>query len=265
MGRHRLSERIACYRKRKRAGFQVVLSEGDSWFSYEFYRNVIDHLDDDEMFAHHRLEMSGDTVQNMIGDPRALDGLRAVVRDEKPLFVLFSGGGNDMQNKAKDLFQPGATAEDCLVPDVMDSLFGTLKACYQRLIKAIGPDAPVVAHGYDYFQPQNRGVRVAASNLPVGPWFYPEMVARKISTPDLQLEVAKLIVNRFNDDLASLATSHSKDFVHVDLRGTLDPQCWMNEIHPTEAGFGEVKDKLLEAISEKVHPLVLDRQGRRAG
>ena len=261
MGRHRLSERLARYRKRKRAGFPVVLSEGDSWFSYELYGNVIDHLEDDDMFAHLRLEMSGDTVQNMIGDPQALDGLRAVVRDEEPLFVLFSGGGNDMQNKAEDLFQRGATAEDRLVGDAMDSLFGTLKACYQSLIEAIGPDAPVVAHGYDYFQPRDRGVRFLQFDLPVGPWFYPAMMANEISTPDQQLEVAKLIVDRFNNDLASLATSHSKDFVHVDLRGTLDSQTWENEIHPTEVGFGEVKDKLWKAISESVRPLVLDRQG----
>ena len=260
MARHRPSERLARYRKRKRAGFPVVLSEGDSWFSYEFYRNVIDHLDDDEMFAHLRLEMSGDTVENMIGDPRALDGLRAVVRDERPLFVLFSGGGNDMQNNAARLFRHGATPEDCLVPAVMDSLFGTLKAHYRRLIDAIGPDAPILAHGYDYFQPKDRGVRMAGFDLPVGPWFHPEMNEAGITDEDRQLEVAKLIVDRFNDDLADLEASHPGDFVHADLRGTLDAQTWENEIHPTEEGFREVTNELLAAISERIRPLVLDRR-----
>lgn len=261
MSRHRVSERMARFRKRKRAGFPVVVSEGDSWFSYELFPNIIDLLEDEEMFAHLRLETSGDTVANMVGDGTPLDSLRDIVQEEEALFLLFSGGGNDMQNHAKGLFQDGVDPEDCLVPDVSDRLFSTLRTQIEELIKSLGPTVPVVTHGYDYFQPCPEPLRMVGFPVPIGPWFYPEMTAVNITDPAKQRALADLMVDRFNDDLAALKTKYPKDFVYIDLRRTLDPENeWENEIHPTRDGFRKVKDKMLADISKEVRALLIDRQ-----
>jgi hypothetical protein len=122
MPRWQLSERNARFRKRRNAGFPVVVSEGDSWFDYPFYLNTIDLIDDQELFAHLRLEASGDTVRNMIGTDDAIANLRTVVEDERPLFVLFSGGGNDLSAEAARLFREADDPEDCLVPEVSVAL-----------------------------------------------------------------------------------------------------------------------------------------------
>ena len=261
MSRHRVSERFARFRKRKRAGFPVVISEGDSWFSYEFFPNIIDLIDDDEMFAHLRLEMSGDTVANMVGGSAALDGLQSIVEEEEALFLLFSGGGNDMQNNAKGLFQDKGAPEDCLVPAVRDQLFGTLRTQLEDLIEAVGPDAPVVTHGYDYFQPMDEPVRIAGFDIGIGPWFFGEMNAANIIDAPKQRAVAHVMVDLFNADLKALKTAHQTDFVYVDLRGTLDPDTeWENEIHPTRDGFRKVKNEMLKRISEDVRELLIDRR-----
>lgn len=262
MPRHRVAERLARYRKRKKAGFPVVISEGDSWFSYEFYPNIIDLVEDQEVFAHLRLEMSGDTVENMLGTPRAVEDLRRMVVEEEALFLLFSGGGNDIQRSAQGLFCSGDRADSCIVPERADELFDALRSRYAALIEAVGPHAPVVSHGYDHFQPSAEPVRIVSFDIGIGPWIHPEMVAVGIDDPPLQKEVADLLVDRFNDHLAELEAEHPDDFVYVDLRGTLEPGEWENEIHPTREGFVKVADGIIDAIYSRVREMVAHRRPR---
>ena len=260
MARYRQSERWARFRKRRDSGFSVVASEGDSWFSYEFFPNIIDLIEDSDTFAHLRFEMSGDTVENMVGTPLDRSQLLESIRAEKALFLLFSGGGNDIQQAADGLFQDGATAADCIVGEKADELFGGLRRNYEGLIEDIGPHMPIVAHGYDYFRPSPEGVRIVGLHTGIGPWIHPEMVEAGIENPDLQADIAEILVDRFNDDLDQLAQDHPNDFIHVDLRGTLDPaEDWENEIHPTEEGFKKVADAISEVIHSDVRTLLIQR------
>jgi hypothetical protein len=99
MARWQPAERNARFVKARAAGLPVVVSEGDSWFDYPMYRNIIDRIDDKRRFALKRLEFSGDTVAHMIGDGTVTSGvqsLETVITAERPRFLLFSGGGNDM-------------------------------------------------------------------------------------------------------------------------------------------------------------------------
>ncbi len=252
------AERMARFRRRQRSGRKVVLSEGDSWFSYEFFPNIIDLLDDMETFAHLRLEMSGDTVQNMIGTKGKRRDIRQLAEHEHALFMLFSGGGNDIQMASdKQLFVDGDEAEDCIDPERADRLFDTMRDQYEALIEEVGPAVPIASHGYDWFQPTPEPVRLAGMGIGIGPWLHPNMVAAGIDYPDKQRAVADILVNRFNDDLAQLEADHPDDFVYIDLRGTLEPiDDWENEIHPTREGFRKVTDKIWDAVNERVRVLV---------
>ena len=260
MARYRQSERRARFRKRRDAGLSVVASEGDSWFSYEFFPNIIDLIEDSDSFAHLRFEMSGDTVENMVGTSDDRSHLLDSIRDEKALFLLFSGGGNDIQQAADGLFRGAAEPSDCIVEARADELFDGLRRNYQGLIGDIGPHVPIVAHGYDYFRPGPEGVRIVGLQTPVGPWIHPEMTKVGIEDSDLQAGIAEILVDRFNRDLEQLAAEHSDDFIHVDLRGTLDPaQDWENEIHPTRDGFEKVAKRISEAIHSRVRDLIVQR------
>lgn len=260
MARYRQSERWARFRKRRDNGFPVVASEGDSWFSYEFFPNIIDLIEDSDTFAHLRFEMSGDTVENMVGTPLDRSQLLESIRAEKALFLLFSGGGNDIQQAADGLFQGGVSAADCIVDEKADELFDGLRRNYEGLIEDIGPRLPIVAHGYDYFRPSAEGVRIVGLNTGIGPWIHPEMVKAEIEDPDLQADIAEILVDRFNTDLEQLAADHPDNFIHVDLRGTLDPaEDWENEIHPTREGFEKVADAISKVIHSDVRTLLIKR------
>ena len=67
MPRYQPAEREARYAYARRKGLPVVVSEGDSWFDYPMYLNIIDRIDDTRRYAIKRLEFSGDTVANMSG------------------------------------------------------------------------------------------------------------------------------------------------------------------------------------------------------
>ena len=65
------------YRLRKNAGLPRLLSEGDSWFAYPIYRNLIDYIDDTERYAIRRTEQSGDRLDEIMDPTGApLLGLR---------------------------------------------------------------------------------------------------------------------------------------------------------------------------------------------
>jgi len=266
MARWQPSERNARYRKRRNAGFPSVVSEGDSWFDYPFYKNTIDLIDDAELFAHHRLEASGDTVKGMIGTAAAVNNLRTIIEHERPICVLFSGGGNDLAAAATKLFCLATEPPDCLDGVEMTALFDRLAASYADMIGAIGPIAPIFAHGYDYFAPSAAPVKFVGIETGIGPWIFPSMIAIGLQDEALRRAVAHILVDRFNDMLRALAATHPLDFVHIDLRGTLDIDAdWQNEIHPTRPGFRKVASALQAKVVNRLPGLLSERLAARLG
>jgi hypothetical protein len=141
MARWQPAEREARYYKARKAGRVVVVSEGDSWFDYPMYRNIIDHVDDQKRFALKRLEFSGDTVAHMVGTDGNWAGLKSlvtVVEHERPRFVLFSGGGNDMVGEElKDAFKqydPSQPADWHLRTPKWKDLTEGVQAGYEELV-----------------------------------------------------------------------------------------------------------------------------------
>jgi hypothetical protein len=227
------------------------VSEGDSWFDYPLYRNIIDLIDDEGMCAHYRLEISGDTAKEMIGTAKAINNLRIVVEDVRPVCLLFSGGGNDLAAAASRLFRRGAweNPEKYLVAEEMDRVLGMLETAYERMIVGISPIAPIIAHGYDYFAPSSTPVRLNGVKVISGPWIYPAMIKAGIEDQRLQQDIAHVLVDRFNSILEGLTAAHPGDFVYLDLRDTLDiADDWENEIHPTRGGFRKLAERFIGQV-----------------
>jgi hypothetical protein len=76
------------------------------------------------------------------------------------------------------------------------------------------------------------------------------MKKKGILNEPLQAKIAKLVVGDYNEMLGKVAAAHPGAFVHVDLRGTLDPGDWANEMHPTRKGFEKVARKFLNGAKQ---------------
>lgn len=276
MARYQASEREARYRKAREWGLPPIVTEGDSWFSYELYLNMSDRIDDTKRFALKRLESSGDTVAEMIGFTPGADGISAlkkVVEVERPRLLFFSGGGNDIAGpelKGAILpFHPLRKAENYLETDKWAKLIEKVRKGFEVLADEIGPLCPVFAHGYDYFIPSNRGIQIFPGVPGPGPWVWPQMVADNIGITDpvLQRGIARAMIDQFNDGvLARLEREKSGYFAHVDLRETLGSDSdWKNEIHPTSKGFHNLAKAFLKAVDAKLPDLRMSRALRLGG
>jgi hypothetical protein len=263
MARYQASEREARYRTARHWGLPPVVTEGDSWFSYELYLNLVDRIDDTKRFALKRLESSGDTLKRMVGHTPGASGVRAlkqVIQAERPVFLFFSGGGNDIVGPelagALRPYDPRLQPREYLDTPAWRALVGALRTGYDVLVGEIGRICPVFAHGYDYFVPSDRAVKIFPGIKGPGPWVFPEMTRSGvgITDPALQRRIARAMIDEFNDGiLAQLERAHAGAFVHVDLRKTLDPERdWQNEIHPTRAGFDALARRFLEQLDRKL-------------
>jgi hypothetical protein len=275
MARYQTSEREARYVDARKWGLPPVVTEGDSWFSYELYLNMVDRIDDTKRFALKRLESSGDTIANMVGytaDARGVRALKKIVQMERPIFLFFSGGGNDIVGPelrgAILPFHPLRKAENYLDTDLWRRLTANLRRGYQVLADEIGPLCPVFVHGYDYFYPSNKEVKIFPGVPGPGPWVWPQMMATdiNITEPALQRAIGRAMIRELNDNiLAPLEKANSGFFVHVDLRDTLSSEKeWQNEIHATRDGFAKLAKRFLAIVDSKL-PDVRKARAERLG
>ncbi|HET9947882.1 MAG TPA: SGNH/GDSL hydrolase family protein [Longimicrobiales bacterium] len=233
--------------RRRRNRLPRILTEGDSWFDYPLYRNVIDFIDDTDRWAIKRLERSGDKLTDILA---RFDEYAEIVGIEKPRAVMLSAGGNDLV--ADDWIDDLFTEEEPYIDrEVWDAKLAELEEGYERLIDAVPEDTPVIGHGYDHMIPSDKGVRVDGLNV-TGPWVQKAMLAKGIDDPATQRALARIIIDDFNEMMRSLA-ERLPHFHFVDLRGTLDPEKdWPNEMHPYEYGFELVATKMRRELERLV-------------
>ena len=234
----------------------VILTEGDSWFSFPLHSNVIDHLRRVGHFSVLRLENSGDELLRMLG-PRPLRKLtghlkRTYVsrfgRDYRAQALLISGGGNDVlePDQLALLLKSnagGSKPTDFIEVDrVRNTRLPQLRAAFELLCDARddnNPECVIYAHGYDHAIPSNRPIRILWGLKKIGPWMHRVMNGEhdpQIFVPEEhRAGVARWLVDEFNDMLASIDRA---GFVYVDVRGAVGS--WNDEIHPRSTGFEAV-------------------------
>lgn len=259
-------ERIQRY-NRLRGRLPRLLSQGDSWFDYPLFANLIDRIDERERYAIRRLEHSGDRLSQMVASPR-FDDWAAEVRNEAPQAVLLSAGGNDLALVATSLFlpfDPRRPIGEHLDPVAWAALENQLRHDLLMVIGRIGMMAPVLVHGYDRMHPSPAEVHILGMPGP-GPWVWPALMAAGITDPRDQAVLGGLMVDRFNEMLADLAAQHPLDLIHVDLRGAIEPgREWQNEIHPTRGGFRKVAKEFLDQMDAKLPAVLRARQAHNGG
>ena len=237
-----------------------LIAQGDSWFDYPLpilsHSDVLAHLKEAQKpplilrLAHH-----GEAAEAMLGVKKLhllLEQLDAAVGEDAFDAILFSGGGNDLvgdqfriwlNNAAGVSSDPGRGLRQARVEGVLT----VVRGAYEDLIEARNKieakhncSIPIFVHSYDFAIPSGLGVCGA------GPWLMPGLADRGWSNADGQTIVRNLLVQfaALLDDLQK----NAHGFHHVRTQGTLRPDQWDNEIHPTSEGFGAIAARFVESL-----------------
>lgn len=234
-----------------------IVSEGDSWFSYPFHRNTIDHLD--AALARGgpvsllRLERNRDELLEILSGKQKLR-LRKILDRYDVDALLMSGGGNDLLGP--DLasllkVKAGSRRDGELLHRARTRRrIRQIRDAYRDLLALRDDHSPgcrIYVHGYDYPIPSGKPTRQFGFVL-AGPWLRPTFEEHGIDDVAEQRRLIRLLIDEFNDMLAGLAASRRR-FVHVDLRGTLKVSQWKDEVHPTSGGFALVAERFADALA----------------
>ena len=216
----------------------VIVAEGDSWWQYPLrLKDTIDHLM--EPYAIRCLSAAGDLLGEMADKAEYL----AALRETNASILLLSGGGNDLLRGGQlanhlEEYHPDLKPGDYLKPSferVLSDAFGD----YERILRDVHgafPQVHILVHGYDYAMPAR------------GRWLGRPMERRRINDRVLQAKITEDMMDRFNRGLRRLV-ANMPHVGYVDVRNTVGPQRWHDELHPTDAGYGDVAAKLQREIA----------------
>ncbi|WP_017776874.1 hypothetical protein [Paraburkholderia kururiensis] len=259
-----------------------MLAQGDSWFSINGLNllrasSLLPHLD----FGHSTIIVNcadpGDTLAHMVNwrrDPwfaSYLCGPRERTWDA----MLLSAGGNDLidalgvapadahgtphspgdrlllTKAERGIGANGYISEDgwTLFEQHLRAQFVALDA--MRASSKTNQNMPVVTHTYDYATPRDVG-----AGLCFGPWLYPALVAYEVPPADWQT-----LANEFLDRLFDLVNGLPLQNFHVirtlgtlrpaNANPSVDSADWLNEIHPTSAGYEKIAERFCADFAAK--------------
>lgn len=239
---------------RDHPGRPVLVSEGDSWFSFPLYSNIVDLLDSraNRRLSLLRLERSADELLQILSGKQKVK-LRRYLGEYPVQALLLSGGGNDVAGR--DLYHllrdkaPGRDWEQSIHKDRVRRRIRQLELAHREVIDIrddVNPDCVIYTHGYDWAIPTGKGVRIFGAG--VGPWLQPNLEERGIVDGEDQRLIVRWLIDAFNEMHQRLAQEHPK-IAYIDLRGTLDPGDWHDELHPKRDGFKALAEKFAERLS----------------
>jgi hypothetical protein len=224
----------------------VLLTEGDSWFSYPLNANIADYIEMMNDFSILRLEHNGDEAREILGaGSEQLKKLKYYLKNYPVDAVLLSAGGNDLvaEELAKVLEKKvnGNAWQSSIKLATLTTVLDDIVASYERLLDArdaLRPQCVVFAHSYCYFQPNGRKATGPFGLLKAGPWMRPVIVAKGLDPDTDGRDIAKYLVDELHARLMALAASRRR-FRVIDMRAALpaDDVYWADEIHPSGTGF----------------------------
>lgn len=240
-----------------RPDMEIIYIEGDSWCQFPlFIDELYDHLR--QTYNIYCTSRAGDTIQNMIyKGPEYLKYLRELIhlRGLKLHGFIFSGAGNDVLAKGKSgkpvleeilkSFDPHRSPEWHIETAECDAIMQYIANGYRKLFDSVEqrfqilayPDLKIYVHGYDYVQ-----VRSLPVNDPDRkPWtinFTGDPLRNKgFVDNEIGSSVMKALIDRLNVTTKDVCAAYPERAVYVDLRGSVPPNEWADELHATSLGF----------------------------
>jgi hypothetical protein len=231
----------------------VIMSEGDSWFSYPLVRNLADHIEMMSDFSMLRLEMNGDEAREILApDSSQYRKVRWFLKRYPFELLMFSGGGNDLVGKHTKLWlnrnvPAGSPWDAYLNVATLEKRLDEVIAAYALLVNArdeLRKDCHIVTHTYDYAVPDGRPAKAVLGLVSVGPWIQPHLNAVGLTDPAGQQLFVNALIDRYAVRISTFAQTVERFHV-VDTRGTLpkDRTHWNDEIHPTGTGYGKLAEE----------------------
>jgi hypothetical protein len=224
----------------------VMLTEGDSWFSYPLNANIADYIEMMSDFSLLRLEHNGDEAREILGAGSGqLKKIKYYLKNYPVDAVLMSAGGNDLVagelTRVLNKKVAGATWQSTIKLAALTTVLDDIVAAYSRLLDArdaLRPKCVVVAHSYCYFQPTGRKATGPFGLGKAGPWMRPVLTTKGIDPDTEGRDLARYLVDELHARLMALSAARPR-FQVVDMRSALpvDNVHWADEIHPSGTGF----------------------------
>jgi hypothetical protein len=241
----------------------VLISEGDSWFSYPLNANIADYIEMMSDFSMLRLEHSGDNARDILGaGSEQLKKLKYYLKNYPVEGLLMSAGGNDLVarelKRILNVRAAGATWQSAVKLATLTTVLDDIVASYGRLLDArdaLRPNCVVFAHGYCYFEPTGRKATGPFGLGSAGPWMRPVLKAKGIDPATEGPQVARYLIDELHARLQALA-AHRARFIVVDTRSALpvDDVHWADEIHPSGTGFRRLAQDFWRPVLARQFP-----------
>jgi hypothetical protein len=241
----------------------VILTEGDSWFSYPLNSNIADYIEMMSDFSILRLEHNGDEARDILkAGSGQLKKLKYYLKSYPVDALLLSAGGNDLVSgalpKVLNKKAVGNPWQSAIKLDTLTTVLDDIVASYARLLDArdaVRPKCMVIAHSYCYFHPTGRKATGPFGLLKAGPWMRPVLVSKGIDPDTEGHEVARYLVDELHGRLSALAATRPR-FKLVDMRAALpvDNVHWADEIHPSGTGFRHLADSCWRPLLKAQFP-----------
>jgi hypothetical protein len=241
----------------------IILTEGDSWFSYPLNSNIADYVEMMSDFSFLRLEHNGDEAREILGTgSEQLKKLKYYFKNYPVDALLLSAGGNDLVSgalpKVLNKKTNGNPWQSAVKLAMLTTVLDDIVAAYSRLLDArdaLRPKCVVVAHSYCYFQPTGRKATGPFGLLKAGPWMRPVLLAKGIDPDTEGREVARYLVDELHARLKAVAAARPR-FQLVDMRAALpvDNVHWADEIHPSGTGFRRLAEDYWRPVLKAQFP-----------
>lgn len=240
----------------------IIYAEGDSWLQFPFLiKDIVDHLESTHLVW--CTSKAGDTLQEMVyRRPEYIKELKKLFdRGLDVQAMLFSGAGNDVVGNGPDgeaalsgIVRPYDASRNAAWHIETDGLVDTLafiEKSYRKVLDEIDnnfpiqqfPNFKVVIHGYDYSP--TRGVPSGDPKRPKYARDWTGAPLAKLGFPDNAVAsgVVAALIDRLNKLTKTVCASHSRA-LYADLRNSVPPDQWADELHPTDDGFLSATIKL---------------------
>jgi hypothetical protein len=254
----------------------ILVAEGDSWFSTNGNGdNLLKALDLPRSALIVSFAYPGDEIRNMLKLGKRKLQVMLKAQDKGNIRgLLLSGGGNDLITDAAQYIRAAAPKANPANPwtyidddKLAKTLNGVIKG-YRSLAALRGgalASLPIVTHTYDYLMP--RPAPATFLGISKGPWLHPVLVSNHVP-PGMRPVVVDTVFNALAEVILSMGVNFGPNSIAqltvADTRGILDPanpkdpgssNDWLNEIHPTGAGYKEMATQRLNSAIVKAFNL----------
>ena len=242
-----------------------ILAEGDSWFDYP-RPDILDHLKKTYNLAIKKEAKAGDTLENMAygtkyrrnWEPKTKPIVEFIAKVKKyePRVVLFSAGGNDLAGDELEGYLNHADSglEPLRVPQAQHVIHVSMRLAYESFLNSVwsvDSGIDIIGHGYARPIADGRAVINVRNYRFFGPWLRPAFTHKRILDRSKTTEVMATLLNEFNRMLQDLDRKYS-NYHYLDLRDSVKPEDWANELHPNVSTFGRIASKFHKEIQKHI-------------